>query len=244
MGTVVSFDLRSDAGPQTARGAIDDAVAWLHRVDEIFSTYREDSEISRLNRRELRLRNCAPEVGEVLDLCGQASAHTHGYFSPTFGGRLDPTGLVKGWAIQRASEMLRAAGVSAHAVNGGGDIQAAGEPEPGRRWNIAISHPLHRDKFAGVVEIRDGAVATSGIVERGLHVLDPFTGRAASDLLSVTVVGKDLTFADAYATAALAMGSAARDWLEELPGYEGFAISPDGSGWTTSGYRMSGSVSF
>jgi FAD:protein FMN transferase len=132
--------------------------------------------------------------------------------------------------------------VAAHCINGGGDVRAAGEPEPGRAWNVGIAHPLHPGQLASVVGIRDGAVATSGTAERGAHVLDPFTGKPASALASVTVVGADLIRADAYATAALAMGHAAREWLESLDGYEAFVIAADSSGWATPGYREVGSV--
>jgi thiamine biosynthesis lipoprotein len=239
MGTVVSFDISAneDADPDPIRQLIADAVSWLRRVDAVFSTYRDDSQICRLGRGELRLGDCDPDVAEVLDLCAQVSRESKGYFSSTIGGRLDPTGLVKGWSIERASELLRAGGLDRHCINGGGDVQAAGEPEPGRPWNIGVVHPLHPATFATVVAVRDGAVATSGTAERGMHVFDPFTGRPASGLVSVTVVGRDLTRADAYATAALAMGDSARVWVESLDGYEAFAIAPDGSGWATRGFE-------
>ncbi|MGH8888968.1 MAG: FAD:protein FMN transferase [Acidothermaceae bacterium] len=238
MGTVVSFDISiADTVEQSGvRSAIRAAVAQLHRADEIFSTFRDDSQICRLGRGELTLDACDPAVAQVLDACAQVARASNGYFSSMYGGRLDPTGFVKGWAIQRASEVLLVAGFGCHSVNGGGDIQAHGEPEPGQPWNIAISHPLHRGAFAGVLAIRDGAVATSGSAERGAHVLDPFTGKPAAGLASVTVVGRELAYVDAYATAAFAMGSAARAWLEALDGYEAMAIAPDNTGWRTSGY--------
>lgn len=256
MGTVVSFDVRVDdagndgagnddagnddtgtnAAEKAARSAIDDAVALLHRADEVFSTFRDDSQICRLGRGELTLDACDPDVAEVLDACADIARESNGYFSATYGGRLDPTGFVKGWAIQKASETLLSAGFRCHSVNGGGDIQASGEPEPGRPWNVGISHPLHRGAFVAVVAVRDGAVATSGSAERGAHILDPFTGRAASGLAGVTVVGRELAYVDAYATAAFAMGAAARGWLESLDGCEAMAVTPDGDGWRTAGF--------
>jgi FAD:protein FMN transferase len=244
MGTVVSFDLRldDDSRRPAAVTAVADAVAWLHRVDAVFSTYRDDSQVVQLGRGDIRLDECDADVAEVLDLCAQVGKESHGYFSSTYAGRLDPTGLVKGWSVQRASELLRRAGFQNHTVNGGGDVQAAGEPEPGRAWQIAVAHPLQRGAFASIVDVRDGAVATSGTAERGAHVFDPFTGRPASDLASMTIVGPDLIRSDAYATAALVMGRSARGWIEELPGYEGFAVAADGSGWWTSGYPSVGSV--
>jgi thiamine biosynthesis lipoprotein len=244
MGTAVSFDLRID--DETERpamlAAIEAAARWLHRVDRVFSTYRADSQISRLGRGELRLADCDADVAEVLELCAVASRESGGYFSSTYGGRLDPTGLVKGWAIQRASELLEAAGAARHCVNGGGDMQVVGGFEPGVAWQVGIAHPLHRNAFASVVAIEKGAVATSGTAERGAHVIDPFTGRSAETLASVTVVGAELTWVDAHATAALAMGNSARGWLEGLPGYEAFAVAADGTGWWTSGYPTVGTV--
>jgi FAD:protein FMN transferase len=244
MGTVVSFDVRitDERDRSAAQAAIALAVAWLHRVDEVFSTYRADSQISRLGRGEIRLADCDDDVAEVLDLCAEIGRESRGYFSSTYGGRLDPTGLVKGWAVQRGSELLTAEGLWRHCVNGGGDVQVAGEPEPGTAWRVGIAHPLHRNAYASVVAIRDGAVATSGTAERGAHVVDPFTGQPAVALASVTVVGTDLIRTDAYATSALAMGPAARSWLESLPGYEAFVVGADGNGWWTSGYPRFGSV--
>ncbi|HWF42373.1 MAG TPA: FAD:protein FMN transferase [Acidothermaceae bacterium] len=244
MGTVVSFDVRFTDEAQRApmNAGIADAVTWLHRVDDVFSTYRDDSQVSRLGRGELRLADCDADVEEVLELCAQVGRETDGYFSSTYGGRLDPTGVVKGWAIQRASELLSSAGSTHHLVNGGGDIQAVGGSAPGVPWQIGIAHPLKRDALASVVQLTDGAVATSGIAERGAHVIDPFTGQPAVALASVTVVGIDLIRTDAYATAAIAMGERAHRWLEGCVGYEAFAVAADGLRWCTSGYSRVGSV--
>lgn len=245
MGTVVSIDVRfaDESQRLPMRAAIADVVAWLHRVDDVFSTYRHESQVSRLGRGELRLADCDSDVAEVLELCAQIGHETDGYFSSTYGGRLDPTGVVKGWAIQQASELLRSAGSAHHLVNGGGDIQAAGGSAPGVPWQIGIAHPLDRGALASVVQLTDGAVATSGIAERGAHVIDPFTGQPAVTLASVTVVGSDLIRTDAYATAAIAMGDRAGRWLERCAGYEAFAVGADGLGWSTSGYGRVGSVS-
>ena len=82
----------------------------------------------------------------------------------------------------------------------------------------------------------DLAVATSGIAERGSHVFDPFTGRPAEQLASVTLVGPDMTWTDAYATAALAMGDRCRQWINGLDGYEGLVIDRDGGQWHSRGW--------
>ncbi|HVV20150.1 MAG TPA: FAD:protein FMN transferase, partial [Pseudonocardiaceae bacterium] len=159
MGTVFSIDIRD---PGRWPHAIRDVVGWLHRVDATFSTYRPDSDISRIRRGELAVADADPLVGQVLDLCARVRSATGGYFSEFFGGLVDPTGLVKGWAIERAGVLLRARGSGAHAVNGGGDIQAAGEATPGRPWRVGITDPLDRTRVVTVVAGRDFAVATSG----------------------------------------------------------------------------------
>lgn len=235
MGTVFSFDIR-DARTPAIQTAVHDAVAWLHRVDEVFSTYRPDSAVSRLSRGEIGLDDCPAEVPEVLDLCEQAGVVTRGWFSATPDGTLDPSGLVKGWAVERAGRLLQAAGAHHTCVNGGGDLQLSGEAAPGIPWRIGIAHPLRPGELCAVVTGRDLAVATSGTAERGRHILDPHTGAPAAGPASVTVVGPGLSLTDAYATAAFAMGASARDWLEKLDGYEGLAVTGDGGTWRTSGF--------
>jgi len=240
MGTVVSFDIRdagTDGWQADTEAALGRAVEWLHRVDRVFSPYRPDSQISRLDRGELALADCDPEVAEVLALGEAAERASGGAFSVRAGGALDPSGVVKGWAVERASELLREAGSRRHSVNGGGDVQTVGEPEPGRPWGLAVAHPLHPGAFATLVRGRDIALATSGTAERGEHILDPRTGLPArGGLASVSVVGRSLTAADIAATTAFALGPAARGWLERQPGLEGFAVLADGRAWWTSGF--------
>ncbi|WP_028801545.1 FAD:protein FMN transferase [Streptomyces sp. 142MFCol3.1] len=229
MGTVFSFDVRGGE-PQAVRTALEEAVAGLHRVDEVFSTYRDDSQITRLVRGELGVEECDPEVAEVLRLGAEAERLSDGWFSTTYEGRLDPTGIVKGWATERAAERLVAAGASGVSVNGGGDVQLFGVPGPHRPWRVGVSDPLRPGSLAAVVSaagVAELAVATSGTAERGAHIVDPRTGRSAvTDLVAVTVVGPRLTWVDAWATAAFAMGSRqALDWLESLPDVEALLIT-------------------
>lgn len=233
MGTVFSLDLRDDRVPYDVVGRV---VDWWHWVDEVFSTYRPDSQVSRLAAGELVVGDCAPEVAEVLDLCAQATRRSGGYFSATPGGRLDPSGMVKGWSVERASMMLVEAGSAAHAVNGGGDVRCVGEAGAGTPWRVGIADPLAPGRLAATVRGRDFAVATSGVAERGAHVLDPYTGRPAEGLASVTLVGDDLTWTDAFATAALAMGARCRRWISELEGYEGLVVDSTGQQWRSAGW--------
>jgi thiamine biosynthesis lipoprotein len=208
----------------------------LHFVDATFSGYRVHSDISRLARGDLELHEADPHVTEVLDLCTAVAETTGGFFTATPAGVIDPTGLVKGWAIERASELLRLLGAENHAINGGGDIQVAGEPEPGRPWTVAISDPRDRTRVLTTLALRDAAVATSGSTERGRHIIDPRTGAGASGLLSATIIGPGLSLVDAYATAGFAMGAAAISWVSVLPGYEAFLVTDGGLLHATAGW--------
>ncbi|GAA3503692.1 FAD:protein FMN transferase [Streptomyces prasinosporus] len=229
MGTVFSLDVRGGE-PRAVRAALEAAVAGLHRVDEVFSTYRDDSQVSRLARGELTVGECDPEVAEVLALAAEAERVSDGWFSPRYRGRLDPTGIVKGWAAERAARTLAAAGATGVSVNGGGDVQLLGAPGAGRPWRVGVSDPLRPGGLAAVVSAAGAdelAVATSGTAERGDHVVDPRTGRSAvTDLVAVTVVAPRLTWADCWATAAFAMGSReGLRWLESLPDVEALLIT-------------------
>lgn len=236
MGTVVTFDLRARSAPEPPAGAVARAVHWLHWVDATFSPYRSDSEICRIDRGELSLAGAHPLVRDVLTRCEELRATTHGYFDVRAGGSLDPSGWVKGWAIERASALMAEAGWEDHLVDGGGDVRLRGYPAPGERWQVAIAHPFQRDAYCAVLSLGPGGVATSGTYERGFHVVDPHRGVPATALAAVTVVGPDLLLSDAYATAALAMGEQAPDWLAALSGYEAMTVDAGGAVWTTPGF--------
>jgi thiamine biosynthesis lipoprotein len=215
---------------------VEPAFACLREADATFSTYREDSDISRLDRGEITLAECRPEVDEVLTRCLALERATRGFFSARPAGRLDPSGLVKGWAVTGAADRLAEAGARNFCINAGGDVVARGRPEPGRRWRVGIRHPVELDKIAAVVGVEDLAVATSGEYERGAHIVDPHTGRPPHGLLSVTIVGPDLATADAYATAAFAMGEGGPAWTATLDGYDALCITSDHQVLSTPGF--------
>ncbi|WP_149184807.1 FAD:protein FMN transferase [Streptomyces sp. TRM49041] len=238
MGTVFSFDVRGYADEVRARDALAAAVASLHQADRLFSTYREDSQVSRLSRGNPAHDDHHPDLAEVMALCEEAERITGGWFSPRYAGPAwDPTGLVKGWAVERAARTLAAdGGASSVCVNGGGDVQLLGGP-----WRTGVSDPLNPGALVAIVEslgAGDLAVATSGPAERGCHILDPHTAEPpATALASVTVITSALTTADVCATAAYAMGATrARAWLEALPDTEALLITPDGTTWRTRGF--------
>lgn len=227
MGTVVSFDLR---GGEPPAGAIERAVAWLHEVDARFSPYRPDSEVSRLADGTLAERDAHPDVRAVLAMCEALRVDSDGAFDArgwSSDGRLDPSGLVKGWAVQRAADELDAAGVRDFAIGAGGDIVARGEPEVGRSWRVGIRHPREMDRVAAVLAVTDLAVATSATYERGAHIRDPRSASASADLQNLTVVGPSLTWADAYATTAFVLGLDGLAWVADHTGYGALAITND-----------------
>jgi FAD:protein FMN transferase len=231
MGTAIVLDVRdASVSPE----ALEQAFEYLRGIDTRFSPYKPESEVSRLIRGELNEAAVSPELREVLGLCEQVRLTSEGYFDIRVhrqDGRPDPTGLVKGWALENAGRILEAAGARNYCINGGGDIVTRGEAAPSHAWRVGIRHPQIADKLATVLAVRDGSVATSGAYERGEHIRDPFTGMAPTGLLSMTVAGPSLTLGDAYATAAFAMGPRGLGWLAGIDGYEGCSITadPDGS---------------
>ncbi len=234
MGTVVSMHVHDHLAPVIIDAAIDDALAELERLEQMFSTFRPTSVISRINRGELNLLDAPPEVIEVVDACTWLEHASNGAFSMRRVDRsLDPAGFVKGWAAERAAARLAARGLSNFMLSVGGDLMVLGEPAPGRRWHVAIADPRERGEVVRSVEIADGAVATSGTSERGSHIR---TVDAGYDLLSFTVLGPSLSWADAFATAAFAMGHAGLEWVAQFEGYEGIAIDLDGVVTTTDGF--------
>lgn len=188
---------------------------WLREVDRRFSPFRPDSEVCRGAR--------SPELDEILDLCAEYERRSGGAFRAHLPGRpLDPCGLVKGWAVQRAADLLRAQGSAEFCLNVGGDIVAAGRP-----WSVGIRHPDQAHQICAVLEVGDGAVATSGTYERGAHIVDGRTGEPVRSLVSLTVVADDLTTADAVSTAAFALGLDGIEWADAQPGCLVFAVDAD-----------------
>jgi thiamine biosynthesis lipoprotein len=234
MGMPIRIDVRDPGVPESA---VDEAFAWFRHVDSTFSTYKDDSEIMRLNRGELALDDASADVRAILAECERLRGETGGYFDAAAGRIVDPSGLVKGWSVDRAGEILEAAGATTFSIYAGGDILTRGYPDPARVWRVGIQHPFARNRVAAVVPSNDLAVATSGEYERGAHVLDPHTGAPPEGVLSVTIVGPGLGSADAYATAAFAMGLAGPEWTTTLGnGFEALTILANGSVVSTRGF--------
>ncbi|KQW12451.1 FAD:protein FMN transferase [Streptomyces sp. Root369] len=220
MGFPVSLRVDDEDVPESAADAV---FAWLREADARFSPFKEDSEVSRYDRGELSADGLSADLREILDLCEHYRKATGGAFDVRLPGRrLDPCAVVKGWSVQRAAEVLTAAGATRFVLNAGGDVVAAGGP-----WRVGVRHPEHADKLCTVLSLDGGAVATSARYERGDHIVDGRTGRAATGLLSLTVVAPTLTEADSVATAAFAMGPEGVDWAASLAGCEVFAVDAE-----------------
>lgn len=222
MGTAVLFDIRE---PQFSESTLDDAVALLHRVDAMFSVFRRDSEISRIARGDLSINDADPEVRDVLAACDVLQRETRGAFDHRPDGRLDPSGYVKGWAVEAAARVLTGAGIDSYLVSAGGDIVARGAPPGAEAWHIGIRDPLDAEATLGTVELLNNSIATSGRYERGAHIWG--VRDRDENVASVSIVGPDLGIADALATAVFASGLGDLDWLSRFPGYELIAVTTD-----------------
>jgi thiamine biosynthesis lipoprotein len=228
MGTAVSVAVRAPLVPDDV---LDGFFDQLRAVDARFSPFREDSEVSRLARGEIAEADASLDLRHVLSACDHLARVTDGAFDARRhrpDGRPDPSGYVKGWAIEEAAWILDSAGARNYWVNAGGDIVARGEAVPGRPWRVGIRHPDRPDRVAAVLAISDRAVATSGSYERGSHIRDPrHGGISPAGLRSVTVVGPALGFTDAYATALFVMGLDGLRWLASHRDYAALAITAD-----------------
>ncbi|MCF6376710.1 FAD:protein FMN transferase [Nocardioides KLBMP 9356] len=219
MGMPVSLALRGRhaSGPE-ADAAWDAALAELRWVDEVFSTWRPDSQVSRLGRGEVTVDECDPAVAEVLRLGDAARASSGGAFDILLPGpdgvrRLEPSGVVKGWAVDRAVRPLLALADTDVCLSVGGDMVCHVADDAGEPWLVGIEHPLDPTRLVAQVPVRRAAVATSGTAHRGAHVVDARTGGPAEAVASVTVIGADLTSVDIDATTALALGLDGPQWL-------------------------------
>jgi thiamine biosynthesis lipoprotein len=214
MGTVVSLALRgrhsADARGEEAWAAASEV---LLEADRVFSTYRADSPVSQWARGERALEHCPPEVAEVLGIAERAKAVSDGAFDIGYAALPDPSGVVKGWAVQRAADVLGTLPDTDFCLSAGGDLVCRTVRPGAPPWRIGIEDPRDLRRVLATVPVRNGAVATSGSAHRGGHVVDPRTGRPPAELLQVTVLGPDLTWVDIEATAAYVLGNGARAWL-------------------------------
>ena len=229
MGMPISLALRGKhAGDDRGDAAWAAALAVLREADRVFSTYRADSVISRINRGEIA--EPPPEVAEVLAIGTAAEEATGGAFALRRNGVLDPSAVVKGWAAERAAAPLAALPDTDFCLSAGGDLTCRTGNSAAAPWRIGIEDPRDPTRIVAVVPLRNGAVATSGSTHRGAHIVDARTGGTPSGLASVTVIGDALTAVDVDATAAFALGTDGERWLATRGHRAAFVVRTD---WTT-----------
>ena len=220
-------------------GKIFDSVfAYFEYVDRKFSTYKQESEISMINRQEITLQEASEDMQAVFKMAEQTRQETDGYFDIARNGKYDPSGIVKGWAIYNAAEILRQDGFENYYVDAGGDIQASGKNAQGQAWRVGIQSPFNSNEIVKVVSLQNCGMATSGTYARGQHIYNPRDSeQLITEIVSLTVIGPDVYEADRFATAAFAMGSTGIYFIENLVGFEGYSIDQKGLATFTSGFE-------
>jgi thiamine biosynthesis lipoprotein len=245
MGTVISIAAPGGTDPELFAAAAEAAFARLRHADEVFSPFKEDSPVSQIRDGRLPLADLGThpdgaEIREILAVCASLKTQTLGAFDAWAVGDpagFDPCGAVKGWAAEQASAVLAVHGLTRHTLGAGGDVRVRGGSGDGP-WRVGIVDPHRPGQVLTVAELADGAVATSGTAERGVHIWDPRSGRRASHLIQVTVIGPSLTWSDGYATAAMALGAQAYGWLDALAertGYQSLTVDHQTGVWWTPG---------
>jgi thiamine biosynthesis lipoprotein len=236
-GTILYLDL---ASTKLTRIEIDSVVekvrAFVFEVDDVFSTYKDGSVISKLRRGEITIDTCPADVIEVWNACAKARELTDGAFNPwAVEGGFDPSGYVKGWAADRCAQLLVDAGCEYVQVNAAGDLTlrgGEGSQSGVKPWAIGVVNPENRMEVLRIFDITDGAIATSGTYERGAHIHDPYSGLIAIGAKSATVLGPDGGLTDALATALMVAGEDGAAWFgqPELAEYSAWVIDRHSGG--------------
>ena len=208
-------------------------------VDETFSTFKQSSEISLINRGGVKPKAYSRDMRAVLHLCRETREISGGYFDIGPRGHWDPSGLVKGWAINNAAQRLLSLGHRNFYIEAGGDIQAFGRNAGHEQWRVGIRNPFAMTEIVKVLMIENQGVATSGTYIRGQHIRDPHSPESPlTEIVSLTVVGDNVLDADRFATAAFAMGRGGIYFIESCPGLEGCLIDQTGIATFTSGFAQ------
>jgi FAD:protein FMN transferase len=205
----------------------------FQEIDKKFSKYKKDSELCKYQRCEISEEDLSTEFKEIIAACKEAEKYTFGYFSVYYKGRFDPTGYIKGWALTEAGKYIEKNGYKTYCIGAGGDNLAKSSGK--KDWKIGIQDPLDSENILNTLSIYNGGIATSGNYERGNHIFNPFTGEAADELISITVIGPDIIKADVLATASYAAGVGGLVLIEDAADYEALAVAPNGDWYITTG---------
>jgi thiamine biosynthesis lipoprotein len=236
MGMPITVEI-ADASAEKAD--IDAVFSYFENIEERFSFFKADSEISSINDGRIKESQWSSDMRTIFSLAEKTKRETNGYFDISIpGGKYNPSGIVKGWAIYNASKMLLSKGFHNFYVDAGGDIQAHGKNEQDLYWSVGIKHPFDQGQIVKVIYLKDRGIATSGTYIRGQHIYDPYErNKCITEIVSMSVIGPDVFEADRFATAAFAMGSRGIDFIENLEGFEGYVINKDGIATKTSGFE-------
>lgn len=234
MGMPITLEV---ADGSVTQADLDFVFAYFTSVDERFSTYKETSEVSQINRGELRPAQYSEDMKTILALSEQTKKETNGYFDIEHDGIIDPSGIVKGWAIQHGAHLLKARGLRNFYIDAGGDIQVAGTKD-GHPWRVGIRNPFNRAEHVKILALTDEGIATSGTAIRGQHIYDPYhPDRPLVDVMSISVIGPNVYDADRFATAAFAMGTKGIAFIAKLAGFEGYMIDAHARATFTNGLK-------
>lgn len=211
--------------------------SYFHAIDQRFSTYKEDSEVTKINRGEITKENYSSAMKKIVRLSEETKRQTNGYFDIISNGKLDPSGLVKGFAIAQAANMLKKKEYANFYVEIAGDIQVYGKNEKGEKWRVGIRNPYNKEEIVKVLQLENNGIATSGTYIRGNHIYNPIDKKSADAIVSMTVIGSNIYDADRFATAAFAMGEKGIQFIDSLAGFEGYMITKDNRAYYTRGFE-------
>ncbi len=235
MGMPISVEI---VDPQATAEIFDRVYAYFSYIDDTFSPFKTDSEVSLINQGKRNTADYSRDMREVLALAEKTRRETNGYFNVFHLGIFNPSGLVKGWAIRNAALLVEQSGFSNFYVDAGGDVQLKGKNSHGQSWRIGIKNPFNEAQIVKALALADGGIATSGTYCRGEHIYNPkIKVQTESAVVSLTVVGPNVYEADRFATAAFAMGVAGIEFIDGLQGFEGYLIDRQGNGTESSGFK-------
>jgi thiamine biosynthesis lipoprotein len=238
MGMPITVEIADAADTKGAEEAVRVAFNYFKYIDEKISTYKNMSEITAINEGRLSARDWSEDMKTIFELAEETKQLTDGYFDirrPD--GTYDPSGIVKGWAIRNAADLIEKRGFKNFYVDAGGDIQTRGTNAEGKKWAVGIKNPWNENENVKVVYASGEGIATSGIYIRGAHIYNPKTGEAADEIVSLTVIASDIYEADRFATAAFAMGRAGIRFIGKLDGFEAYMIDRNKTATMTKGFE-------
>jgi thiamine biosynthesis lipoprotein len=235
MGMTITVELADDFAKESE---INMVFEYFESVEKRFSVFKDDSEISLINKGKISQDQYSEDMKTVFALAEKTKKETNGYFDIVASdGKYNPSGLVKGWAIYNASLLLIEKGFKNFYVEAGGDIQAYGINGQGTKWRVGIQNPFDPSQIVKVIRLKDMGIATSGSYRRGQHIYDPHnTNKPLTEIVSISVIGPNVYEADRFATAAFAMGAHGINFIENLKGFEGYMINKDGMAIQTSDF--------